>query len=481
MSSPTPPADLTEADLGKLGPKLGEGGQARVYELPALRLPESGTHRLVYKQYKAGHAPRHGMRQLVAVRARLQSDPALLARLDASAAWPVRQVVDATGAVAGLILPRIPDEFFHNLRLPSGGTKRIPRDVQFLMIPPDRAMAGGMPAPSPETRLRVCRDFAATLAVLHDDLNVVFGDINPRNTVFRLDPEPKVMLVDCDAVRVSGSMAAVAQLNAPDWDPPGSQNVLSRSTDLYKLGLFVLRCLTPERGGSINRDPAHARWVLDATGLTMLRGALSAVEADRPSADAWRRYLSQMLGEALVPPQLTRIDLDRGIVATGQPVTLTWGADDAQTIEVRSPGSPDVATSGAAGRGTVTLYPARTGPITVTARNNLGEHTQKTGPVAVFQVATFEDLQVPLPQLDLPVPRPAELPQVAAALPGLPVPVGVPPPAAARLVGPWAEPEDRPEPPLDPLAPPPGLGLGPLAMPVDLTGIMTGAPDPEDR
>lgn len=480
MSAPgLPPLVITVDELGPPGALLGSGGQAKVFELPALSLPDV-RGRLVYKRYKKqpDQAVVNGMRKTVALRARLYPEPAKLARLDAATAWPVRLVVDAGGLVRGLVLPRIPDSFFHDVRVPSGAVVHGPREVQFLFIAPDRALRGGTPTPTPAQRLTICRDFAATLAFLHGELGVVFGDINARNAVFRLDAEPAVMFVDCDAVRPTGDMAAVPQLNAPDWDPPEGAGELTKSTDLYKLGLFILRCLTPDNGSSINRDPNQARGALDARGLSLLRAAIRGPADQRPSAEQWHRYLRRALGEALAPPRLERVDLDRTIVPAGEPLTLSWSAEEADTVEASGVGVATTSVPGLPGSGTIVLRPTRTGTITVTVRNQLGEHSVRTEPVAVFDVASFEDLPVPMPRLDPPRLTPANLTSIAAMLPPFPMNTPTPLPPMANAIDAWTEPETRTPPePVELAGPPPAFGFGPSGSPIDIAAIMSGAPD----
>ncbi|GAB3430860.1 hypothetical protein [Actinophytocola sediminis] len=478
MTTPT----LTVGQLGGLGDELGAGGQARVFELPALQLSDVPGS-LVYKQYRPGRAPGNGMGRIIDLRTRLRADPAALATLDNATAWPVRQVVDEDDALLGVVLRRIPDEFLHDLRLPSGKIARNrPREVQFLFIPPDRALQGRLPTPTPTERLTICRDFAATLAFLHNTLNVVFGDINARNAVFRLVAEPTVMFVDCDAVRVVSEIAASPQLNAPDWDPPRDADVLSKASDLYKLGLFVLRCLTPGEGCSINRDPNGARGVLDIAGLDLLAAAVGGVAQNRPSAEEWHRYLRRALGESLAPPQLEQLELDRTIVAAGEPLTVRWSATEADTVTVSGVGIQDVSTSGAAGSGTLTVHPARTGRLVVTVVNNLGVDRRETGPVAVYDVPSFADFPVPMPTLPMPNLLALDLPDVGRSLPSFPTsqPVAVPP--MASVVDVMADPTVIvPPEPVRLAGPPPAFGTGRSAAPIDLTQHFFAQPatDPE--
>lgn len=227
MCAAGPPPDHIElGQLGALGAVLGTGGQAVVYELPALRLPDVGGP-LVYKKYKSGHAPHGGLASVVAVRNGL--NPEKRRKLDEITAWPSRIVTDHR-VVCGVVLPRIPDAFRHQIKLPgTGGHKPIFREVQYLFIAPDRARWLHMPVPTPEERLAVCRDLADGVAFLHE-LGIVFGDVNAKNELFRLGAGPMVMFVDCDAVRKAGSAPVTAQLNAPDWSRPRAVRSAGRRT-----------------------------------------------------------------------------------------------------------------------------------------------------------------------------------------------------------------------------------------------------------
>ncbi len=277
------------ARLGRLGDLLGAGGQGRVFDAPDLRLPDAPGS-LVYKEYKAVQQSAYGLRRLVTIRNGL--DPDARRKLDERAAWPLR-VVDEADRVRGVVMPRIPDSYFQERTLP--GTGRVEngiREVQNLLIPPARAHRVGMPVPTFSERLMICRDFAAVLHFVHKN-GLVVGDLSARNGLYRLDERPSVMLVDCDAIRVRGTMAAMAQLNSPDWDPP--EKMLTQSSDRYKFGLFVLRCLSSGEQISTTRDPSRADAALDDEGRRMLRAALSDQRGNRTTAQAWGKYFDSLL------------------------------------------------------------------------------------------------------------------------------------------------------------------------------------------
>ncbi|MEU6155066.1 hypothetical protein ABZ816_34280 [Actinosynnema sp. NPDC047251] len=280
---------VTLAEIGPLGPLLGSGGQARVFSAPHAVLPDVPGP-LVYKQYKAGHAPPQGLAAVVRRRLRLDEDTRV--RLDRSTAWPVRTVEQEGGGVLGVLMRLIPEAYFENRVMPSGASARSLREVQHLFVDPERSLRLGMPVPGLAGRLLVCRDFAYALHLLHR-ANLVVGDINPKNAVFQLVQRPCVMLVDCDAIRIKGAVAVVRQLNAPDWEPP--EDTLNQPTDCYKFGLFVLRCLTPGPFASTSRDPERLAGLLPAEGMRLLRAALGDDPDLRPSAGEWGRYFDSVL------------------------------------------------------------------------------------------------------------------------------------------------------------------------------------------
>ncbi|WP_433271264.1 hypothetical protein ACQPZF_11930 [Actinosynnema sp. CS-041913] len=454
-----PAMSVDLADLGELGVRLGSGGEAAVYDLPGFRLPDVRGE-LVFKRYRVMHAQPEALRRVVAARTALPAD--LRARLDAMTAWPVRVVVSAAQAVGvsgaqavGVLMPRIPAPFF-DLVQRSAGERRVLREVQNLFVDEARALRVGRPAPTPEQRLRICRDFAAALAFLHDRMNIVFGDLNPKNEVFRLDAEPMVMFLDCDAVRPAGVVSRTRQLDSPDWVPPEG-GVLSRATDQYKLGLFVLRCLTPGHFSSTGTDPAVAVGVLDAEGMDLLRRALGTDQRARPAAGDWVRYLRRVLGQAAAPPVLGEVRLDRAFVLSAQSVVVEWEAREARHVEVTA-GARTTRVDGRPGRGTTSVVLERSGPIEVRALNDLGEDRREVGPVTVVPVPDVATLPVPLPQVPWPDQDPV----------GLLLPVPEPPwPAAVRspLPLPAVGGHTVPLPPL----PAPWLARFPLDLPAMLS------------
>ena len=282
--------------LGRHDTLLASGGEALVYAVSQLSLPDAAGA-LVYKHYREGHPPPAGLPRIVRVRNEL--DPDVRATLDQRAAWPLRVVMDR-GRVTGVLMKRIPDSYFQKRKLPSGKKVRDPREIQNLFVEARLAQFVGMPFPTYEQRLLLCRDLAAAMHLVHRN-NLIFGDFNARNAVFRVPERPSVMLVDCDAIRIRGTIGS--QLNAPDWDPPEGREAATQYTDRYKLGLFVLRCLTPGAGSSLARDPGRADGVLDPDGRKLLRSALTGKRERRPTARDWGYYWEWRINGRPIPQQ----------------------------------------------------------------------------------------------------------------------------------------------------------------------------------
>lgn len=288
------PSELIERSaLGALE-YIAEGGQGRVYRCTTLRLPDYDGA-LAYKEFKSGQLATSGLEAIIGVRSRLtEADRHLL---DAMSTWPTR-LVRENGRVVGLLMPLIRDEFVQIGRSMTGSTMRKEREIQYLFLSAARCQKLGFPLVNLHQRYVLCAEMARVLALLHAN-GVIFGDLNAKNALFTVGPgrtDADLMLVDCDAVRVRGTMSAVPQLSAPDWEPPGDERrLLTQDTDRYKLGLFILRTLSPGTQASTARDPRRADDVVDEEGRLMLRGAVSSDPAARPSADAWSAYFTNLL------------------------------------------------------------------------------------------------------------------------------------------------------------------------------------------
>jgi DNA-binding helix-hairpin-helix protein with protein kinase domain len=270
--------------------EVGRGGQSIVYAVPGARI--SGLRfSLAYKRFRTPSPAAGGLRALV-VKREVQP-PHIRAVLDETTIWPLR-IVEQEGLATGVLMRLIPSMFTHSVISPSG--RQLPkrnREVQFLMVPDRRAAQLRIPIASLEERLAVCLEFSRAIALLHG-IGVVVGDINARNALYTLRGTVKVLLIDCDGYRIVSTIAPRPQLESPDWDVP-ERGTLSLATDRYKLGLFVLRVLTPGERTSVSRDPELVHGVLGTRGIRLLRNALSTVSDARPPAEEWVEHLAALL------------------------------------------------------------------------------------------------------------------------------------------------------------------------------------------
>jgi hypothetical protein len=314
MSSRANGADLHRATVpaSSLGPmtRLSHGANGTIHRLDGFQLPdEPGV--LVYKEYRVGvvQVALAGLVKIVSARLDLTAQRRTV--LDSMTAWPLRAVVGPGNEPLGVLMKLIPGAYFEEMQLPSGRRKRVAREVQHLIFDASAARMREVDVPADtdlRSRLQICERFAFVISLLHG-ANLVYGDISARNVLYALRPVPTVFLVDCDAARVRGSAAVNKQQDSPDWDPPeaattragGGSFGQSTQTDRYKLALFILRCLVPGRGSSLNRDWGAARNMLDARGLRLLKDALQGHPDQRPLAREWTFHLRGLLGVSPMP------------------------------------------------------------------------------------------------------------------------------------------------------------------------------------
>lgn len=287
------PQELIErTELGALE-FIAEGGQGRVYRCTQLRLPDYDGM-LAFKEYKPGQVTAAGLEAIIAMRSRLSEHDRH--RLDSMTTWPTR-LVRENGRVTGILMPLIRDEYVHVGQSLTGSILRKEREIQYLFLAAARCEKLGFPRVNLHQRIAICQGLAEALALLAEN-NVVFGDLNAKNALFKVGPgrfDGDVMLVDCDAVRVRGTVSAVPQLNSPDWEPPEAERShLTQETDVFKYALFVLRALSPGPNASTARDPRRVDDILDAEGQQLLRASLSSTKAARPRAADWAAYCARI-------------------------------------------------------------------------------------------------------------------------------------------------------------------------------------------
>jgi len=281
-------------DLGVMR-EIGQGAQARVHALESFSIPGIASP-LAYKEYVHRNGGRHliGLQSIVDRRARLDAHDRQT--LDDFAAWPIATVIDK-GVITGILMPLISTPFTFALKLHGGATEQQLCTLQYAFIDPDRASTLGAPTFGTPARIHLEAKFATAFAFLHER-GIVFGDISANNALFHIDGDDcRVMLVDCDAVRIAGNAPVVTQLNSPDWDPPPTQGQLAvdqtKRTDVYKFGLLVLRLLSAGHGASTLRTPPDQLDGLNPAGMDLLCRSLDSNQ-EGPEMKEWVDVLTAL-------------------------------------------------------------------------------------------------------------------------------------------------------------------------------------------
>ena len=316
--------ELSQSDPVRLGlDKVGHGGQATVYRLPA-DMRVKGCDRLVYKRYAPSAvlrerrtAIRVSLEQLIASYDDLGSLPhgiKLKRDVDAHAAWPLAVVEAADGSLG--VVERLVDARF--LGGPDAG-----RAECLEMWIRDESTAhlideAGLNRLTDEGRRRAALQILAYYAMLHG-LGFVIGDISFSNIMLFV-PESgqservNVGFIEVDTYRHVRRAGGMPQGTSPTFTVPEADTWLERSehaeseserryaqaksllqtqaSDVYKAALVVLRLFSDEerfptsircvRG---DRHRERLRRVWSETAIRALEDALEDDPAVRPTMD----------------------------------------------------------------------------------------------------------------------------------------------------------------------------------------------------
>jgi amino acid transporter len=280
-------------DLARLGrlTQLGAGGQGVVFAAPSLRMQYASS--LVFKQYRPDVARRLDIAVLDSMPAYLESLPfAEGMELLSQAAWPCRLVEDR-GAVAGFVMPAIPDGFFMQMRKSSGLSREL-GEFQHLLND-DSFLARRQIALSDRRRYELLGEAARALSVFHRH-GIAVGDLSPKNLLYAWQA-PAVYFIDCDAMRFQGR-SVMSQLETPGWEvraaSPGEE-LGTTASDGYKLGLLALRLLA---GSQDVRDPARLPRAVPTDVRRLIEAALSPDPTRRPSPADWDTPLAKAASSA---------------------------------------------------------------------------------------------------------------------------------------------------------------------------------------
>jgi serine/threonine protein kinase len=155
--------------------------------------------------------------------------------------WPLSAVVNDEGAVAGVLISKVPSLFFTQL---STGGERL-RDLNYLLYEVRAARVGIRPV-AVSDKLRLIKALAEALLFLHEQ-RLIHEDISAQNLLWAVDPEPRMYFLDCDSLRNINTDTDEPLLTTLDWTDPrvldGQVNRPDQSSNVYSLGLVAARAL----------------------------------------------------------------------------------------------------------------------------------------------------------------------------------------------------------------------------------------------
>src|SRR5262249_13230287 len=208
------------------------------------------------------------------------------------------------------------------------------------------------------------------------------------------------------------------QASTPNWDPPECPIVVPPDqrrqqeqqddvTDVFKLGLAILRCLTPGKGMTSTRNWDRLAGVLDGEGIALVRRALGANRADRPTAKELYAYFYEVVSAQVRAPQVRYARLVASVCARVMDVRveahsphaeglgLTVSNTGAQTVDLSR--TPD---------GYVIKKP-ESGPVFIEVTNRFGTLRVDLGDISLYELPKF----TPVNPRGLPRP---EIPRLGA-------------------------------------------------------------------
>jgi hypothetical protein len=424
---------VKRSDLGPLD-EISEGGFGKVYRAPQYRLPGDPGTAMAYKEFTTD-VDAQGRSAEKAVLFRDLMSPADRADLDRCAVWPVALVADG-GAVTGLLMPLIPgDFFFDTIDAFTGANTRMLRDLQWLIANPTQLAAQKMAPVDEIDRLVLIARLVYDIGRLHKH-GWVYGDLSLMNAAYALNP-PRLILLDCDGA-ASLTDAGRTQSHSIGWKPPecAQLNIQDRETDVYKLGLAIMRFLNPGLEDiSTKTDRRLIAGKLDPVGVGLVERALGTDRSARPTAKQLYAYLHAVVAARIAPPEVVAARLATPLRVRGMDARIEWEIKNVSEVTIRVGANPPETVP--ANRGPqvhIVRSPQQSGPVTIEAANRYGGVRVDLGELTLYELPPFDPASLlgtlprlaQLPRLDAFTmdafaPALATVPRVAVPeLPGLP-------------------------------------------------------------
>ena len=388
---------VKKTDLGTLEP-LGKGGYGEVFRVGGKPLPGDNTP-LAYKEFTMDFdAQRRSARAAVTFRDSLsQADRD---HLDQCTVWPRELVLGSGGEISGLLMRLIPDDYRCELLDSTTGKKATKvRDMQWLGATRAQRDAAEIDLRDiePLERLILLGKLVYAVGRLHKH-GWVFGDLSFRTRPSRWTRRERccsTAMVPPRSRTPTGSKprrrTGIRQSARASFRLDSADSKTSRTTSrqIYKLGLAILRCLTPGKGVTSTRNPGRLTDQLNAKGIALAKRALAANRADRPTAKELYAYFYEVVSPQVHPPEVRYARLVTPLCARGmdarvewqfrnaEELTLTVGNADPQTVDLSR--HPD---------GYVIEKP-ESGPVFIELTNKFGTLRIDLGEITLYDPPKF--------------------------------------------------------------------------------------------
>ncbi len=391
---------VAKTDLGSLA-SIASGGFGEVFRT-GFRLP-GYRGALAYKELKSSLSQDKYSRAVEAMRQAVQLRDSMSdgdrSDLDEVTVWPLA-LVEEGGVVRGCLMPLIRPEFFAELHPPATGKKDSrTRELGWLPARPAALQGAGFSQDQIDefsdllVRMRIMVWLVYSVALMHK-YGVVYGDMSLKNAVFCLGEYPRSVLMDCDGVArlddASRRQANSPSFLAPECEEPG-RNPFARGrahfqdtrTDVYKLGLCVVRCLSRGRGAMQRKSADHLAGQLSPECLDVIKASLSQDPDQRPTA----KQLYQALNDFIVPVIHEFRVLDSVVPRDGGTM-LVWNVSNATKAFIHGPNGSVVPVDPLQGQHPVQVHD----PTVFTLEICRGSQTvqQDSDLVRVFDVPKFD-------------------------------------------------------------------------------------------
>jgi len=400
---------IGKANLGQPS-FLARGGFGEVFRVDGFHLP-GGRVPLAYKEFTKAHAEQAASAE-AAVNFRDGLSQEDRDELDRYSAWPRALVEDPQGNTTGLLMPLIPAEYFCNQADPdSGQLTSKPREMSWLIASAAQRTAAQVDLRDLDDieRLILLGQLVYSIGRLHKH-GWVFGDLSFKNAVFALDP-PRMMLLDCDgAARIADTKRK--QASTPMWDPPEcpispppgkrrQQELQDTVTDVYKLGLAVMRCLTPGKGAASSRAAARLAGELDAEGTALITRAVGRDRSSRPTAKELYGYLFPLVQARIKPPEVLAAKLISPLAVRGMDARIDWQIENAEEVTVSAGYGSSFEVDLATHTQGYVFRPEESGPVRIEVRNRFGVVQVDLGEITLYELPPFNVSLDYLPRLQI--------------------------------------------------------------------------------